>query len=442
MYKSVKTRTGGNMKFSKSLLAAGVLSVAASPASALEVEVSGQVNRAIMYVEDGYSFEASDGTGIIGEGSDTEFYHVDNRNSPTRFSFGATQRLFEGWTAGALIEIGAFANASNDVSPVDKNTGAEIDERITDAFVDSPYGKLTLGRGEGAAYDTARRDYSGTGVISFRNPGLIGGSLYFALKDSSVRTRFNADGTFRDSRNFTEDELRADAGTGRVNRTTIAGSIRDYNFEGRHERIRYDSPRIGPATISVSAGNDGDNGDNSVLQAGINSGLRVPGGRMLLGVGYSRATVNLEAPSGSDGPDINTYGGSASYFHSDTGLNLTVAAVNREQELTEDEETGTFTSTRSELGKFRYVKLGYRPNRTHAFDIHYGETSDRNKDDEKGSVIGVGYVWSPVDLFDAYAGAKIHSFERGFWCTSSGRTCYEPEYEDITIVTTGLRVKF
>ncbi|MFO7992850.1 MAG: porin [Marinobacter sp.] len=430
------------MNFSKSLLAAGVFSIAASPASALEVEVGGQVNRAVMYVEDGYSFEADDGTGIIGQGSDTEFYHVDNRNSPTRFNFGATQRLFEGWTAGAVIEIGAFANASNDVNPVEKNTGAELDERITDAFVDSPYGKLTLGRGEGAAYNTARRDYSGTGVVSFRNPGLIGGSLYYALKDSSVRTSFNADGSFDGSRNFTDDELRGDEGTGRVNRTTIAGSIRDYNFEGRHERIRYDSPRIGPATISVSAGHDGDNGNNSVLQAGVKSGLRAPGGRLLVGVGYSRATVNREAPSGSDDPDINTYGGSVSYFHSDTGLNLTLAAVNRAEELTEDEATGTFSSTRSELGQFRYAKLGYRPNRTHAFDIHYGETLNRNKDDEKGSVIGVGYVWSPVDMFDAYAGAKIHSFERGFWCTSSGRTCYSPEYEDITIVTTGLRVKF
>ncbi|TGN40204.1 porin [Marinobacter confluentis] len=430
------------MKFSKSLLAAGMASLVASPASALEVEVGGQVNRAVMYVEDGYSSEASDGSGILGQGSDTEFYHVDNRNSPTRFTFGATQRLFEGWTAGAVIEIGAYANSSLDVSPAEKNTDAELDERITDAFVDSPYGKLTLGRGEGAAYNTARRDYSGTGVISFRHPGLIGGGLYYALKDSSVKTSFNADGSFRDRQNFTADELSTEEGAGRLNRTTIAGSIRDYNFEGRHERIRYDSPRIGPATVSVSAGNDGDTGSNSVLQVGVTSGLRVPGGRMLVGAGYSRATVNREAPSGSDDPDINTYGGSVSYFHSDTGLNLTFAAVNRAEELSEEEATGNFSSTRSELGQFRYAKLGYRPNRTHAFDIHYGETLNRNKDDEKGSVIGVGYVWSPVDMFDAYAGAKIHSFERGFWCTESGRTCYSPEYEDITIVTTGLRVKF
>lgn len=417
------------MRFFKSMLAAGVVGLTALPASALEVEVGGQVNRAVMYAKDGYS------ANNLGVGSDSEFYHVDNRNSPTRFNIGGTQRLFDGWTAGALIEVGVFSNASNDVDPDAKNTGPEVDERITDAFVDTPYGKVTLGLGEGAAYNAGRRDYSGTGVISFRNPNLIGGSLRYELKSSSFKRTFDGSGNFTGNEPF-------DLANPAQNESSISGSIRDYNFEGRHNRIRYDSPRIGPATVSVSAGHDGDDGHNSVLQVGVKSGLRVPGGRMLVGVGYSRATQNNEDPGGSDGEDVNIYGGSVSYFHSNTGLNLSLAAVNRAQELTEEEATDTFDATNSELGQFRYVKLGYRPNRQHAFDIHYGETRDRNKEDEKGSVIGVGYVWSPTDMFDVYGGAKIHSFERAEWCTTSGRTCYNPEYEDITIVTTGLRVKF
>lgn len=416
------------MRFSKTLLAAGIFSIAASPASALEVEVGGQVNRAIMYAKDGYNANE------LGLGSDTEIYHVDNRNSPTRFNIGGTQRIIDGWTAGALIEVGVFANASNDVDPAQKNTGPEIDERITDAFLDTPYGKLTVGLGEGAAYNAGRRDYSGTGVISFRNPSLIGGELRFALKPFPA--------SFRSRPNRTPPETNPfDEANPFGNEVSISGSIRDYNFEGRHNRIRYDSPRIGPVTISVSAGHDGDDGQDSILQMGLKSGLRVPGGRMLIGAGYSRATQNIDNLS-SDDPDVNTYGGSVSYFHSDTGLNLSLAAVNRAEKLTPEEATDTFDATDSELGQFRYVKLGYRPNRTHAFDVHYGETRDRNKNDEKGSVIGVGYVFSPTDLFDAYAGAKIHSHERAQWCTTSGNTCYAPEYEDIVLVTTGLRVKF
>lgn len=424
------------MRFSRSLLAVSVVSLTALPTHALEVELGGQINRAIMYAEDGYS------QNNLGVGSDTEFYHVDNRNSPTRFNLGGTQRLFDGWTAGALIEIGIFSNASNDVDPANKTTDAEIDERITDAFVDSPYGKITVGRGEGAAYDTGRRDYSGTGVISFRNPSLIGGSLRHGLKASSFTRQFNASGDFTGIEPL-------DTQAPPQNEVSIAGSMRDFNFENRHDRIRYDSPRIGSTIISVSAGHgSGADGHDSILQLGVNSGLQVPGGRMLVGLGYSRATRNSDDPSASFDPDsgvdpdITNYGGSASYFHSDTGLNLTLAAVNYEAELTTEEKEGLFSSTRSELGQFRYAKLGYRPNRQHAFDIHYGETMDRNKDDEKATVVGVGYVWSPTEMFDVYAGAKIHGFERAEWCTTSGRTCYNPKYEDIKIVTTGLRVKF
>lgn len=420
------------MKFSKTLLAAGVLSLTAGSVSALESEFGGQVNRAIMYAEDGY--DASN----LGKGSDTEIYHVDNRNSPSRFFFGGTQRLFEGWTAGAEIEVGVFSSASNDVDPDEKlGEGPEIDERITDAFIDTPYGKVTLGLGEGAAYNVGRRDYSGTGVISFRNPNLIGGSLRFEA-ESYTKARFNTDGTF--NRFLDADKTNPDP-----NESSIAGSIRDYNFEGRHNRIRYDSPRIGPVTLSVSAGHDGDDGHDSVLQFGVKSGLRVPGGRVLIGAGYSRATQNSDDDSNlaaGDDPDVNIYGGSVSYFHSDTGLNLSLAAVNRAEEIEDDDLTSGFEQTDSELGQFRYAKLGYRPNRQHAFDVHYGQTKGRNKADEKGSVVGIGYVWSPSQQFDLYAGAKIHSFERGDYCSDSGRTCYSIEYNDIKIATTGLRVKF
>ncbi|MCH2558432.1 MAG: porin [Alcanivorax sp.] len=418
----------------KSLLAITVSSLIAAPALAAEFEVGGQVNRAVMFVEDGYAPD------YLGVGSSTEFYHVDNRNSPTRVHIGGTQRLMEGWTGGALVEVGILSNPSNDVNPEEKSIDGDFDQRITDAFIDSPYGKITVGHGEGAAYNTGRLDYSGTGVISFRNPSLIGGGLSYALKDSSFKRKFDANGNFTGTEAFDLQE-------GDNNRTSISGSIRDYNFEGRHDRIRYDSPRIGPVTLSASTGHGSDS-DNyeTITQFGMKSGLRVPGGRMLVGLGYSIATRKGETPDQrfdpEADPDVTTYGGSISYFHSNTGFNITLAAVNYEAELTTDERTGTFSSTRSELGQFRYIKLGYRPSRHHAFDIHYGETRDRNKDDEKGSVVGAGYVWSPTEMFDIYAGAKIHSFERGEWCTSSGRTCYNPEYEDITIVTTGGRVKF
>jgi len=327
----------------KSILAVAVSSLIAVPAVAAEFDVGGQVNRAVMFVEDGYA------AGYLGVGSSTEFYHVDNRNSPTRFHVGGTQRLMEGWTAGALVEVGVFSNPSNDVDPANKSIDGEFDQRITDAFIDTPYGKITVGRGEGAAYNAGRVDYSGTGVVSFRNPSYLGGNLNYELKDSSYKRKFDANGNFTGTEAFDLQE-------GDNNRTTISGSIRDFNFENRHDRIRYDSPRIASMVLSISTGHGtGSEGHESISQVGLKSGLRVPGGRMLMGLGYSIATRNRGEldqrfdPDSGVNPDIKTYGGSMSYFHSATGFNVSLAAVNYKADLTTDEKTGTFSSTRSEL---------------------------------------------------------------------------------------------
>src|SRR5690606_31260467 len=122
--------------------------------------------------------------------------------------------------------------------------------------------------------------------------------------------------------------------------------------------------------LSISTGHgSGSDGHESISQVGLRSGLRVPGGRMLVGLGYSIATRNRSEldqrfdPDSGVNPDVKTYGGSVSYFHSATGLNVSLAAVNYNAALTTDHKTGTFSSTRSELSQFRYVKLGYCPGR-------------------------------------------------------------------------------
>lgn len=423
------------MKLSNTVLLSSLIGLPAMPALALELDIGGQINRAVMYAEEGYSEE------FRGLGSSSEFYHVDNRNSPSRFYFRATQRLLEGWNAGTILETGVYSNSSLDVSPQEKSISGELVQRITDGFVDSPYGKFTLGRGEGAAYGAGRRDYSGTGVISFRHPGLIGGGLYFDETKNSVITSRNASGDIT-----SVGPPEADSNP---NKVSIIGSIRDFNFEGRHDRIRYDSPRMGPVILSISTGQGtGDQSHDSIVEVGARAGVRVLGGRALIGLGYSRAkrnsddpTVSLDPDNGSFDPNVNTYGGSVSWI-AENGINVTFAALNMEEKQTEATKTGNLTYNRSELAKFRYVKLGYRPSRQHAFDIHWGVTKDRNKVGDMGTVVGAGYVWSPTPMFDAYAGAKIHSFERDTWSTLSGRSTYDLEYEDISVVTTGIRVKF
>jgi len=419
------------MELSKTGLLSSIISLSAlsvTPAMALDIKVGGQINRAFMHVDDGYSENSR------GLGSSSEYYHVDNRNSPTQIHLSVTQKLLEGWTAGAYIARGFYEDPSTEVSPDDKSIAGELDQRITEGFVDSPFGKLTVGRGEGAAYGAGRADYSGTGVISFRHPALIGGGMYFNETRKSLVTSTNRAGAIT--------SIEAPEPDSNPNKVSIVGSIRDFNFEGRHDRIRYDSPRIGPVTLSASAGKGTDDASkDDIYEVGARSGLRTPGGRALIRVGYSLAKRDLEGPNAPRDTDVSNYGGSISWL-ADNGINVTFAAVNRVEKQSEASKTANLTHNRSELAKFRYVKLGYRPSRQHAFDVHWGVTKDRNKVGDVGTVIGAGYVWSPKQMLDIYAGAKIHSFERKNWATFSGRTSYDLEYDDITIVTTGVRFKF
>ena len=56
----------------------------------ISLEVSGQVNRAALMVDDG---------------DRTKFFHVDNDNSSTRIRFVGKGRLNEDFSVGALVEV-------------------------------------------------------------------------------------------------------------------------------------------------------------------------------------------------------------------------------------------------------------------------------------------------------------------------------------------------
>jgi len=70
------------------LLAFGAAAQAQQP---LQVELSGQVNRAIMHADDGI---------------DSDLFNVDNDNSGTRFRFKGTQSINANTKAGVVFEVG------------------------------------------------------------------------------------------------------------------------------------------------------------------------------------------------------------------------------------------------------------------------------------------------------------------------------------------------
>ena len=84
---------------------------------ALEVKLSGQVNRAVMWADNG---------------KDTSVLNVDNDNSSTRFSLTGSEQVNDSVTVGVVWENEFQSNASNnvDVGQDDDGTSAFNDRKL------------------------------------------------------------------------------------------------------------------------------------------------------------------------------------------------------------------------------------------------------------------------------------------------------------------------
>ena len=88
----------------------------------LEVKLSGQVNRAVMFADDGH---------------DSDSFFVDNDNSSTRLRFSGTGNLTPGLRAGAILEVEYQSSPSNLVTFADRDGASpRFDERHVDLFVE------------------------------------------------------------------------------------------------------------------------------------------------------------------------------------------------------------------------------------------------------------------------------------------------------------------
>ena len=175
----------------------------------LEVKLSGQVNRAVMFADDGH---------------DSDIFFVDNDNSSTRLRFSGTGNVTPGLKAGLILEVEYQSSPSNLVTFADRDGGSpNFDERHVDLFFEGAYGKLSLGQGDGAANGGLEVDLSGTSVAHYADIAATGGALAF-------RTGGGAAGP------------------------TLGSVLSQQDFESRYDRVRYDTPSFGGARVAVSMG--------------------------------------------------------------------------------------------------------------------------------------------------------------------------------------------
>ena len=340
----------------------------------LEVKISGQINRMLVYADDG---------------DQNTVFNADNINSSTRFRFVGEKEFMPGVSAGVNWEVEYTSQRSSSIAFGNRaggqSSGPTFGERHTEAFIKSAqFGRLGLGQGDGANNGNIEIDLSGTSVIQYSGVTDVGGGFRFRNRNVA----------------------------GAANGPTLASTINNFDFESRYDRVRYDTPAIGPIVLSASYGNKG---EDSVFELGGRVASKVPFGQVAGAFGYSQVKGN--AARG----DIETWGGSVAFI-SDTGFNAAVALSDNS-----DDVNG---ATTSKSGKFLYGKLGYKKG-MHAVAVDYGRGKDQALNDDKSTVIGLGYVMTPKPWLELYAQVKQHDLNR----TGSS-------FDQVTFAGAGTRIKF
>jgi hypothetical protein len=198
----------------KSALAGTALLLLPAVAQAIEVSLSGHVNRLLMNVDNGVE------SGVV---------HADNSVAGTRWRLKGMGELDNGMTAGLLFENQLESNPSSEITAESLDTdgingdvgfGDYFTIRQANVWLKGNFGKVTIGQGSGASDGTTELDLSGTNVIQYSGGSNdLLGSMEYGSSDVIVdQARSNFDGL------------------------------------GRNDNIRYDAA-LGPVGVAVSTGN-------------------------------------------------------------------------------------------------------------------------------------------------------------------------------------------
>lgn len=346
-------------KGTMAVAAAGLL-LAAAGAQALELKTGsdkvsttlyGQVNRAVMYGDDGYQ---------------DKFFHVDNDNSSTRVGLKGEVAATEALTIGSVLEVEWQDNASNEVSMAAESISGEFLGRHFDVWFKSQLGKLSLGKGNAASTDTSEVDLSGTTVASYADLAVGTGFQFYDAASSSYPDGGITVGNVFDSMD----------GLSRVN------------------RVRYDSPSFGGFTLGASLA-EKDTNDAALKYAGEFNGTKL------------EAAIALANP----GKGYSQLDGSASVLFP-FGLNLTVASGTRDLDnMPAGGDDPTFMYGKiGYICKNLLSDLG-----STAVSVDYGayENVKKQTTGEEGTVYGVQLVqnlsaWN-TDLYAAYQNFELEN---------------------------------
>jgi predicted porin len=321
-------------------------------AQALDFKISGQVNRAVLWGDNG---------------NDNDVKFVDNENSSTRFRFTGSNQFDENWTVGFKWENQMESNSSVDDSDNNGDGFGDLDigqnsdlgdvnftERHMDLYIEhSMFGKLSLGQGDTASNSTSEVDLSGTTVVNYSSIEDMAGAFFFRTGDDVVIA-------------------------------SIASSYSNFDGFSRRDRIRYDTPKFGPVFFSASYMN----GQSYDLA-----------GRFAMewdGFGKLAAAVSW-LPADTQRDSYRQYSGSISFLH-DSGFNLTFSGANRYDTPGDDEPFNL------------YGKVGYKFGKW-ALSADYTYSEDVGAINDEATSIGAAAVWNPWESVELYGSYRFHELD-------------------------------
>ncbi len=245
----------------------------------VRVSLSGQVNRALLFVDDG---------------AKSELHHVDNDASSTRLRVIGEVDTSATSTLGAAMEVQFESSSSASVSQTSGSTDPGSDNftqrRFEIYLEDKNWGKVWLGQGWTASESTSEVDLSGTDLAGYSDTETMAGGMIF-----------------RDS-------------AGALSGPTVGAAFSNMDGLGRDDRIRYDSPKFAGFSLAASH-SQGDDVDAALRYAADYQGTKV-----------AAALAYADPDSGSIDDQVN---GSFSILFP-SGFNLTLAAGTQDKSAGKD----------------------------------------------------------------------------------------------------------
>ncbi|MBJ7543674.1 porin [Rhodomicrobium udaipurense] len=377
----------------------------------VSLELSGQVNRALVAWDDGVASDA---------------YVLDNDQSSTRFRVKGTGTISSDLKAGFLIELGvndsnsANVNQWDDDLPTDAST---ITTRQANVFIESKtFGRLTLGQGSPATDDLALINLGGS---------LTDAGVYF-------NTKFN---------------LRTS--TGGASGITWGDMAKGSTFvdSSRGDFVRYDTPALYGFILSAAWG------ENDVWDIALRFQKEFSEFRVAAGIGYyyngdpyGSCTYTAGLPtsgscdprSGASARKFDKVIGAASAMHVPTGIFVSGAAG----------AITTYTGGQEYDSDFWYVQAGITKRfLDYGATTVYGEAGNYGDMAADGATLGgAAITGSNVDRYgagivQAFDGAGLevyaqyHHYE-GDVTTTTNRVSTTTSFEDWDAVVTGMKLKF